>query len=42
MPFKECIKDAYLETSQTSIMERFCENNWRLNSADYFRKKAWS
>ena len=32
--------EAYLESSQTSLMELFCENNKRLLALNYFHKKA--
>ena len=34
--------EVYLEPSRTSMMEIFCENNYRLNVVNYFRKKVLS
>ena len=32
--------EAYLELSQTSMMELFCENSWRLVAINHFCKNA--
>ena len=32
--------EAYLEPSQTYMMELFCENSWRLVAINYICKKA--
>ena len=34
------VSEVYLEPSQTSTMELFCENSWRLLAVNYFQKKA--
>ena len=33
-------RQAYLEPSQTSTMELFCENSQRLKAVNYFPKKS--
>ena len=35
-----CCKETYLELSQTSTMEIFCENSQQLKAINYFRKKS--
>ena len=35
-----CLTEAYLEPSQTSTTDVFCENSQRLLDVNYFRKKA--
>ena len=36
----EIMSEAYLECSQKSIVERFCENSEQLSVINYFCKKA--
>ena len=39
---KETWTEMYLEPSQTSTMELFCENSWRLKPVNYFPEKGQS
>ena len=40
LKFVKCTPEAYLEHSQTSMMELFCENSQRLKAVNCYGKKA--